>query len=206
VDVGKDYPLEFYEAAAEGRSASDVKGIMDLIGNRIGTPDQYENLGFTHDTPDIGAGPKESSYKTFGTMIEKMEAQLALAKKLSAVDEADVASKVICTHFLPDMLGNMKSFSRQKFRCTKCNKKHRRIPLAGRCDTKGKNNNDECGGDLTLTVHEGGVKKYLDITKKVSKKYKVSKYTQQRILLTEKAISSLFDNDRLKKCTLEDFL
>jgi len=206
VDAGGDYPLEFYEAAAMGKPAGDVKKIMDLVGDRIGTPSQYEDLGFTYDTPDIGAGPKESAYKTLGTMIEKMEAQLALAKKISAVDEADVASKVICTHFLPDMLGNLKSFSRQKVRCTKCNKKYRRIPLCGKCIAKSRSNNDVCGGDLTLTVHEGGVKKYLDITKKVAKRYNVSKYTQQRIMLAEKAISSLFDNDRLKKCTLEDFL
>ena len=53
-------------------------------------------------------------------MIDKMETQLELARIIRAVDERDVAERVINTHFLPDLIGDMRAFSRQKVRCVKC--------------------------------------------------------------------------------------
>jgi len=57
-----------------------------------------------------------------------------------------------------------------------------------------------------MTVSEGGVKKYLKMTKDAAEKYNVSNYTMQRILLVENAINSLFHSDKINKCRLEDFL
>ena len=67
-----------------------------------------------------------SRYKTLKTMMDKMNAQLNLAAKIRAVDEADVAYKVIERHFLPDILGNLKAFSKQSVRCPTCNITRRR--------------------------------------------------------------------------------
>ena len=78
------------------------------------------------------------------------------------------------------------------------------MPLKGKCTaTDGKR---ECGGDLTLTVHEGSVKKYLEVTKRIASEYPVSAYLQQRIALIEDAISSLFTNDKTQDLKLDDFL
>ncbi len=200
LDVGSRYPLEFYKACMSYEHPKDIEEIMDVVANRIGKASQYEGFGYTHDTASIGEGPGQSRYKTLGTMIEKMEGQLALAAKIQAVDTDMVVSGVIGNHFLRDLTGNLRKFSTQKVRCTKCNMKFRRIPIAGmgKCT--------RCGGNLTLTVHEGSVKKYLCVTKNVSENYDISLYTQQRVLLVENAINSLFDNDRVKDCTLEDFL
>jgi DNA polymerase II large subunit len=63
-----------------------------------------------------------------------------------------------------------------------------------------------CGNKLTMTVHKGGVRKYLDVAKEMAKKYKVSNYTLQRIILNEKAIDSTFENDKVKKFTLDEFI
>jgi DNA polymerase II large subunit len=111
------------------------------------------------------------------------------------------------------MVGNLKKFSTQKFRCTKCNRKYHRIPLKGICtnpnyDGGGGNGNGKniCGGNLTMTVHEGSVKKYLEATKTISEKYDIPEYTRQRIELIEQAINSVFENDKVKRCKLEDFL
>src|SRR5439155_3963149 len=79
-------------------------------------------------------------------------------------------------------------FSSQSVRCTKCGAKYRRIPLRGRCL--------ECSGNLTLTVHESSVKKYLEISKRISQQFEVSNYLRQRIDLIEDAITSLFTNDK----------
>lgn len=196
VDCLFEYPLEFYQAAMEMKDTKSVEKIMDLIGGRIGTEKQYEGLGFTHDTHDISAGPKHSAYTTLETMRDKMDAQLFLGKKIRAVDERDVATRVIDKHFLPDMAGNLRSFSAQTVRCTKCGEKYRRIPLKGNC---------VCGHNLTLTVHEASVRKYLAVSKEMGEKYGLSEYTKQRIGILENSMASLFDNDRVKKCKLSDF-
>jgi DNA polymerase II large subunit len=196
VDCLFEYPLAFYHTAMNVSDHKKIGEIMDLIGKRIGTERQYEGLGFTHDTKDISEGPKHSSYTTLETMNDKMEAQLQLGRKIRAVDERDVATRVIDNHFLPDMTGNLRSFSAQKVRCTNCGEKYRRIPLSGKC---------ACGNDLILTVHEASVKKYLDVSKKVGEKYGLSDYTRQRIAILEMNMDSLFNNDKVKKCKLSDF-
>ncbi len=198
IDVLFHYPLEFYEATMRYSNPKDVEKIMDLVGGRIGKENQYEGFGFTHDTRNIGEGPEQSAYKTLKTMIDKMEGQLSLAAKIRAVDTDDVVARVINNHFLPDMIGNLKRFSTQQVRCTKCSRKYRRMPLVGKCSA--------CGGNLTLTVHEGSVKKYLEVSKEIMNTYDISNYTRQRIRLMDGAISSLFENEKVKECTLEDFL
>jgi len=197
IDVLREYPLEFYRATMEYKPPKEVQEQMDLIGGRLGSVLQYEGFGFTHDTRDIGEGPRNSTYKLLETMQEKLEAQLVLAHKIRAVDEVDVVYRVVTRHLLPDMIGNLKSFSGQKLRCTKCNSKYRRIPLSGKC---------YCGNNLTLTVHESSVKKYLEMTKEISEKFAINNYTRQRIELIEQSINSLFENDRVKKCKLSDFM
>ena len=126
-------------------------------------------------TTDIAAGPKNSAYKTLETMVDKMDAQLELARMIRAVDEQDVAERVINSHFLPDLIGNLHAFSKQKVRCVKCGAKFRRPPLKETCP--------KCGGRMILTVHEGSVRKYLEVSIKVAEEYGVSSYTKQRLQL-----------------------
>jgi len=198
VDTLACYPLEFYEATLRHEHSKELEPVMNLVASRLGSELQYEQFGFTHDTYDISDGPKTSNYKTLKSMMDKMNAQLNLAAKLRAVDEADVAYKVIERHFLPDMLGNMRAFSKQSVRCPTCNLTFRRPPLKGSCT--------KCGGKLTLTVHEKSVKKYLEISKEIAKRYNISSYAQQRIKLVEKSIDSLFMSDKIKTTKLTDFL
>ena len=197
VDCLREYPLELYQAAQDMKDPKEIDKIMDLISGRIGTIYQYEGLGFTHDTHDISDGPKYSAYTTLESMMDKMDAQLMLGKKIRAVDEKDVAIRVLNKHFLPDMIGNLRSFSAQTVRCTKCGEKYRRMPLAGKCT--------QCGNSLTLTVHEASVKKYLEISKTIGEKYGLDTYTRERIDILEMSMDSVFNNDKVKKCKLSDF-
>lgn len=198
VDVFSRYPLEFYESTLRHVNPKELENKMGLVSSRIGTELQYEKFGFTHDTRDISEGPKMSNYKTLKTMMDKMNAQLNLAAKLRAVDEADVAYKVIERHFLPDIIGNMRAFSKQSVRCPTCNIIYRRPPLRGICT--------KCNGNLTLTVHEKSVKKYLEISKDIAQRYNIPHYAKQRITLVEKSIDSLFTSDKIKTTKLTDFL
>ena len=199
IDMCSRYPLEFYLATEEYKNPAEVSKLMDLVSGRLKTPDQYENFMFTHDTTDIARGPAFSAYKTLETMMDKMEAQLQLAEKIRAVDEADVAELVLKSHFLPDIMGNLRAFSRQTFRCIKCEAKYRRPPLTGTCQKCG-------GGNIILTVHEGAVRKYVEVSKEVAIKYGVSEYTRERIDLLEQDIIQTFENHKIKKTSLTDFM
>jgi len=152
---------------------------------------------FSHDTNSIHSGPKLCLYKMLPSMKEKVDAQIDLAEKIRAVDQKSVVEGVLMSHFLPDMAGNVRAFSRQKVRCTKCNKKYRRIPLSGEC---------KCGGNLILSVSKGSVVKYLDISKELSKKYPIDNYLIQRIEILEFGINSLFESDKSKQSSLDVFL
>ncbi len=204
VDVRFEYPLELFHAAERYASPKEIEDQMDTVGGRIGKPEQYEGFGFTHDTTDINDGPIVSVYKTMGSMTEKMEEEFRIVSKLSGVDVRDMARRVIESHFLPDIIGNMNSFSKQSFRCVKCNTIYRRIPLKGKC-TKKNFDGEVCPGRLVLTVYENSVKKYLKSTLELAERFKVPLYTVQRIQLMEKAVKSLFDNDRYHKATLDEY-
>jgi DNA polymerase II large subunit len=198
MDVVERYPLEFYEATLRYARPQEVKELIETVADRIGTPEQYRGLRFTHPTSDISQGPRVSAYKTLGAMMEKVQHQLALAKKIRAVDETDVARRVVEGHFLPDLTGNLRAFSKQTMRCVNCNAKYRRIPLRGVCR--------RCSGKLVLTVSKGSVEKYLQITKGLIDTYNLDNYLRQRIRILEMSISSVFEDEGVKQVSLSDFI
>lgn len=198
LDLTPTYPLEFYEATLKGSSPKDLEAKFDLVSKRLGSDAQYEGFKFSHSTSNIAAGPRYSAYKTLETMVDKMDAQLELARLIRAVDERDVAERVINSHFLPDLIGNLHAFSKQKVRCVKCGAKYRRPPLKEVCP--------KCGGRIILTVHEGSVRKYLEVSMKVAEEYGVSKYTKQRLELLKIEIDSIFQNEKSKQMGLADFM
>lgn len=197
IDTMARLPLEFYEATLEFKKPSDILSIINNVKNRLGTDDQYHGLIYSHETSSIHKGPKVSLYKLLPTMKEKVDGQIKLAEKIRAVDQKGVVEGVLNSHFLPDMAGNIRAFARQKVRCTKCNKKYRRMPLSGECT---------CGGNLILSISKGSVVKYLEISKDLSKKYPINNYLIQRIELIEFSINSLFESDKSKQSSLDVFL
>ncbi|WP_414469842.1 DNA polymerase II large subunit [Methanobacterium sp. ACI-7] len=197
IDTMSTFPLEFYQRTLEFVKPSDVLELIDNVKKRLGTEDQYQGLMFSHHTSSIHSGPKLCLYKMLPTMKEKVEGQVQLAEKIRAVDQKGVVEGVLQSHFLPDMAGNSRAFSRQKVRCTKCNKKYRRIPLSGECS---------CGNNLILSISKGSVVKYLEISKELASKYPIDNYLVQRIELIESGINSLFESDKSKQSSLDVFL
>ncbi|GAA0214783.1 DNA-directed DNA polymerase II large subunit [Halobaculum roseum] len=198
MDIVRQYPREFYEASLEMADPEEVEDLIQLGEDTLGTDDEYRGFDHTHDTSDIALGPDLSAYKTLGSMMDKMDAQLELARKLRAVDETDVAERVIEYHFLPDLIGNLRAFSRQETRCLDCGEKYRRMPLTGDCR--------ECGGDMTLTVHRGSVNKYMDVALRVAKEFGCREYTIQRLEILERSLESVFENDKNRPSTIADFM
>ncbi|MFC7214802.1 DNA polymerase II large subunit [Saliphagus sp. GCM10025334] len=198
MDVVSRYPREFYEATLEQADPGDVEDIVEIAEDTLGTDREYTGFGHTHDTTDIAMGPDLSAYKTLGSMMDKMDAQLELARKLEAVDETDVAERVIEYHFLPDLIGNLRAFSRQETRCLDCGEKFRRMPLTEVCR--------ECGGRVNLTVHKGSVNKYMQTAIDVAEEYGCRDYTKQRLEVLEKSLESVFENDKNKQSGIADFM
>ncbi|MFW5949808.1 MAG: DNA polymerase II large subunit [archaeon] len=196
MDIVDQYPLELYEATREMAYPEEVD--VQIAEDTLGTDDQYTGFRHTHDTSDIAAGPDLSAYKTLGSMQEKMDAQLELSRKLRAVDETDVAERIIEYHFLPDLIGNLRAFSRQDVRCLNCGEKYRRVPLTGECR--------ECGGDVNLTVHEGSVSKYIDTATRVAEEFGAREYTKQRLEILERSIERVFEDDTSKQTGIADFM
>jgi DNA polymerase II large subunit len=204
VDVCEKYPIELYTGALTFIEPKTIAGLIDRVERRLGTPAQLEGFQFTHDTSDISAGPLESMYTQMKTMTDKLEAELVLAEKIRAVDADDVAERVLNTHFIRDLMGNLSAFSKQKFRCTKCNTSYRRMPLAGKCTKfRGKG---ICNGPIIPTVHEGSVKKYLEMSREICRKYKISEYTKQRVEVIDLAITSTFGEEKHEQLGLADFM
>jgi len=198
VDIVRRYPLAFYEATREMADPETVEELIQLGEDTLGTDEEYRGFDHTHDTTDIAMGPDLSAYKTLGDMMEKMDAQLELARKLRAVDETDVAERVIEYHFLPDIIGNLRAFSRQETRCLDCGEKYRRMPLTGECR--------ECGGRVNLTVHQGSVSKYVDTAIEVAERFDCRPYTKQRLYVLESALESVFEDDTNKQSGIADFM
>ncbi|NYT18488.1 MAG: DNA polymerase II large subunit [Methanobacteriales archaeon] len=197
IDTMDHLPLELYQKTLEHAKPSDVLDLVNNVKNRLGTDDQYQGLIYSHETGNIHRGPKICLYKLLPSMREKVESQIKLAEKIRAVDQKGVVEGVLNSHFLPDMAGNSRAFSRQKVRCTSCNKKYRRIPLSGECS---------CGGNLILSISKGSVMKYLEISKELAQSYPIDSYLVQRIELIESGITSLFESDRSKQSSLDVFL
>ncbi|MBN1160034.1 MAG: DNA polymerase II large subunit [Candidatus Diapherotrites archaeon] len=183
MEVCTEYPLELYEKAQELSMPYAIN--IPIVKSKIGNEDQFDGLLFTHNTTTFNAGPTRSAYTSLKTMQEKVEAQIDLQNKIMAVDEIDAAERVLTSHFIRDIMGNMRAFARQNFRCPKCNTIFRRPPLTGKCD---------CGGDIILTISRGTVEKYLKISQDLVDKYKVTDYLKQRIQIL---------NDEIKECFKE---
>ncbi|MEM2282863.1 MAG: DNA polymerase II large subunit [Candidatus Hadarchaeales archaeon] len=197
VEVSSELPLEFYQKAVEGSAPAEVLGLVEVMESRLKTERKYE-FGFNHDTSDISGGPPLSKYKLLESMEEKTKSQLELAERIRAVDERDVAERLVEHHFIRDIKGNLRTFASQKFRCVSCNQKYRRVPLAGSCV--------RCGGNLILTMTRGGIEKYLKMAREIAEKYQISEYLRQRLKLVEGEIESLFEGGPSKQLSLADFL
>ena len=184
-------PLQFFDATQKRSDPKAVASIVETVQDRLGSQAVLESLGFTQDTSDVERANLESVYKKLGSMIDKVTLQLKLAESVKAVEAGEVAKRVLSTHFMRDLMGNLKAFAGQRFRCTKCNSKYRRIPLKGTCP--------RCGGKLSLTVYKGSVEKYLTVAQDLVKRYDLGEYHHQRLILLREEINSLFNEHEEKK-------
>jgi DNA polymerase II large subunit len=184
MEVVESYGVDFYRKTLEGVSPAEVQ--VELVANRLGKKSVYSNLRFTHRAGPtaVADSPTRSTYTRLKTMAEKIEAQFQLMDVLYTIDRPDTAKRLILSHFIPDLMGNLHSFSKQTFRCTSCNSKYRRVPLIGKCR--------RCDGHLTLTISKGGIEKYLSTAVDLADRYSLEPNIKQRIKLLKNEIEVVF--------------
>jgi DNA polymerase II large subunit len=195
METAWEFPLDLYEKSI---NVCEPNIAIESVKDRLGKPSQYSGIGYTHDTNVFDEGPKMSKYVQLKTMDEKIQSQNNLQKKIMAVNSKDALERVMGSHFLPDIIGNARAFSRQTFRCTTCQEKYRRIPLNGKCYKCGK-------PTIILTIHEGSVRKYLKIAQNMAKSENLSPYLIQRLNMIEKEINSIFKSDTVQQKSLFEF-
>jgi DNA polymerase II large subunit len=194
IETHSRFGLEFYESSLKCLEPKDLLNIIDIVKNHLEKQSQYTCIKFLHDTASINNGPKVNMYKRLKNIKDKVKLQMELAHKILAVDVTEVATRLLSHHFLPDLMGNLKSFLTQKVRCIKCNSSYRRVPISGRCK--------KCGGKLLLTVHEASIKKYLELIYLIAERYKIDEYTVQRIKLVNNSLKSMFSPENGKQLKL----
>ena len=138
-----EYPLELYRAAEQRKHSSEIKIIPNVKLALKEDRDPFQGIGFTHDTTNFNDGVLCSSYKTLGTMQEKVQHQMGLVEKIEQRILRIPVRLIIERHFIKDLRGNLRKFSLQTFRCVGCNEILRRPPLSGRCPV--------CKGKLIFT-------------------------------------------------------
>jgi len=196
VDICDRIPLKFYEAAEREKHVSEISDIIPTIKSLIEKGSEIRTA-FTHPQSTLESSPTESSYKRYGSMLEKIVGQLKLAERISAVDVHYVAEKMAETHLLSDILGNVRAFFLQRFRCKRCGARYRRPPLTNTCVN--------CGGEIVQTVFRGAVEKYIELVEDILLKNIQSEYLRQRIAVAISNVKTTFEKDEREQVSLEDF-
>ncbi len=178
------FGLEFYEKTLERGQPADAQ--VESVSSRLNTDREYADLLFTHSSTAnaIIEAPKKSVYTKLKTMDEKVDLQFKLVDRLYSIDKRDTARRLISSHFIRDLMGNLHSYSEQGFRCVSCNAKYRRVPLVGKCT--------RCGGRIILTISKGGIEKYLDMAVNLADRYDLDQYMKQRLKLIKDEIETVF--------------
>jgi DNA polymerase II large subunit len=196
-DAASNYPLKFYEATLNSCSPQEVEEVMNTVRMKIKQGKQFLDFGFTHSTSVIITDRQRSSYSLLKSIPDKIDRQIQLAKKIRAVKPDDVVLSVLKTHIIPDIIGNIKAYTTQNFKCKSCGASYRRLPLKGKCI--------KCNGELQLTVTRGGVEKYLNIGKKLCNEFNVGEYIKNRLELIVKELELTFPKKDKEQMAITEF-
>ena len=195
LEVTKILPLEFFESTIQHKKASEVTSI-EIIKSRLETKRQFYDYHFTHSTSSLTTSKSRSAYSTLGSMLDKFDMQVKNAELIDVVNPSELVSNVISTHLVPDIMGNLRAYARQSFRCTACGKSYRRMPLIQTC---------VCGHKLIATITRGSVEKYLKLAKRLVEKYDVGEYQKGRIHALSDEIELVFGKSQGDQSLLTDY-
>lgn len=194
-EVVKRLPLEFFEDTVQKKKAAQVTSV-EIIKSRLETDAQFHGYHYTHSTSTLTTSRSRSAYSTLNSMLDKFDLQIRNADLISAVDTTEIVTNVITTHLVPDIIGNLRAYGRQKFRCTACGRKYRRTPLLQHCI---------CGNNLIQTITRASIEKYLRLAKRLVERYDVGPYLKGRISTLGDEIELVFGKKSGDQLLLTDY-
>ena len=195
-EVANVLPLSFFEATLAKEKASEITDV-EILKSRLETEGQFYGYGFTHNTSTLTSSRSRSAYSTLGSVLEKLDMQIRTADIINAVDPNEVVSMVMTTHLLPDIMGNLRAYSGQSFRCTTCGASYRRIPLVGNCL--------QCNSKLIQTMTRPSVQKYLKLAKRMLDKYRIDPYLKGRVISLLDELELVFGKEASNQSLLTDY-
>lgn len=195
LEVCKSFSVDFFETTKNQPKASDVTSV-EIIKSRLETKEQFYDYFFTHLTSTLTTSKSRSAYSTLGSMLDKFDMQIKNAELINAVNTSEIVSNVISTHLVPDIMGNLRAYARQNFRCTACGRSYRRLPLIQKC---------ECGHKLIQTITRASVEKYLKLAKRLVEKYDVGHYQRGRIRALADELDLVFGKNKGDQSLLTDY-
>lgn len=201
MDIANIYPKEFYELTSNNVTSKEIKEkrLIPIVEDVLNTSNKfygYKSMGYPNR---LELKINTSTYSTLNSMKKKLDHQMKVMNMIfEEEDIRKIVRSILKKHILPDIIGNLRSFTSQSFRCKKCGKIYRRPPLSGKCT--------RCGGELLQTVHPRNIIKYLDIGKKLLKYIKDDSYLVSRFELLEKEINQTISGMESKRVKLTDFL
>ena len=196
-EVTRSLPLEFFKDTLARKKAADV-GCVDLVKKRLDGEGQFEGYHFTHATSGLVTSRQRSAYSTLDSTLAKLELQIRNADLIDAVDTASIVSNIIRTHLVRDIMGNLRSYAKQSFRCTACGRKWRRMPLQKACPCNGRNRPAQ-------TVTKASVVKYMGHAKRLVSKYDVGRYDSGRIDALSDEVAMVFGQATGSQQLLDDY-
>jgi DNA polymerase II large subunit len=197
-DVATRYPVRFYEETQKTPNATLLASAIETISTRLGTQRQFYDFGFTNPTSHITTIKTRGAYSTLKTLPEKISKQIEVAEKIEAVSTKEVVESIIKTHLIRDIIGNMRKYCAQSFKCKGCGQKFRRPALSGNCT--------RCGGELRETLSRASIEKYLSLAQKLAAEYDVDPYVRSRLDLAVRELAQLFSaNEEPFQLVLTDF-
>ncbi len=119
------------------------------------------------------------------------------SKLIDSIDTNEVVSDLITTHIIPDIVGNLMSYTTQIFMCVLCGKKYRRPPLFQHCI---------CGHNITQTVTRTSIEKPLQLAVRLIKKYSVDDYIKDRIITLCDEMELVFGKENNTQPLISDYM
>jgi len=179
----KRYPLDLYALSCRHSPPGEVRRTIRFVGDDVKDGCGLRLLESNSPTNQMDGGLAESTYRLLDSMAERLRRQMALTDKLVGVVPVKVAERILDSHLLRDLSGNLRTFYTQGARCKRCGARFRRVPLSGRCTV--------CRGELSMLVHNKSVGKYMDLVLWLLARYESDDYFRQHASLLKLEVEAL---------------
>jgi DNA polymerase II large subunit len=194
-DALNSYPQEFYFKANERHLSKELaKGARNESNMILAAPEWQSD--FTHWSSVIVASQSRSGYAVPGPMPDKVGKQIAIAKKIRAVDVDSLVSSLLNNYLVKEIMDNLDAYSTQSFRCKGCGEVYRRPPLRGACLT--------CGRELLPTVTLAAVEKYVLLANELTRSHHIAQPIRDKVALTLENLLLLSESK--KQTSIADFV